>query len=77
MSKVESLLQVVRGLVRPAVAVLFSVAQITLAVLWGIPPSVVIVNTEAVSAAFAALVPFTMLIVRDYFDSRPDRSDDH
>jgi hypothetical protein len=49
--------------VRPLVTYLFVLAQIGLAVGWalGLPKA---------EPAFAALAAFTMMIVKDYFDSR-------
>ena len=76
MQIVNPVLKFMRGAVRPTVAILFVVAQVTLAVMWGLPPSVVAISAEQTAGAFAALVPFTMKIINDYFESRPDRSDD-
>lgn len=52
-----------RSAVRPVVTFAFVLAQIGVAVGW-------MLGTPAAEPAFAALSPFTMLIVRDYFESR-------
>ena len=48
---------------RPVVTFAFVLAQIGVAVGW-------MLGTPAAEPAFEALSPFTMLIVRDYFESR-------
>lgn len=52
-----------RGAVRPLVTFAFVLAQIGVAIGW-------MAGMGAAEPAFAALSPFTMLIVRDYFEDR-------
>jgi len=52
-----------RSSVRPVVTFAFVLGQLSLAGAWAY-------GAGAAEAAFAALSPFTMLIVRDYFEDR-------
>lgn len=55
--------------VRPLVTYLFVLAQIGLAVGWAL-------GFPKAEPAFAALAAFTMMIVKDYFDSRKALQDE-
>lgn len=68
---INGALKFARGIVRPAIALGLTGAQIVLGFLW-------VRDGQAVEgfAPFAGLLPLTLIVVRDYFASRPDRSDD-
>ncbi len=66
--------ETVRTLVRPVVTFAFTAAQTGLAVLWATSGAVTtdegaLLVTPA-AAAFAGLLPLTLIIIRDWFASR-------
>ncbi len=69
MFSVSNALYFARGIVRPALAIGFAAAQIGLAAVWATQES-----AESF-APFAGLMPITLIVVKDYFDSRPNRKE--